>query len=54
MDTKTPHMEGRLAAGEAELKFEDFPKPQHCEQLSTKGSPASFPFTLFVLVFLVT
>lgn len=44
MDTKNPHMEARLAAAEAELKFEDLPKPQHCGQLSTKGSPASFPF----------
>lgn len=44
MDIKTPQTETRLAAGEAELEFEDLPIPQHCGQLSTKGSPAFFPF----------
>lgn len=39
MDTKTPQVEARLAAGEAELRVEDL-------QLSTTGTPASFPFPL--------
>lgn len=42
--SRPPQTETRLAAGEAELEFEDLPIPQHCGQLSTEGSPDSFPF----------